>query len=196
MTPAADGIVMTIGHSNRSLEEFTDLLRESGVELLVDVRTHPGSRRLPHFSQDHLPGSLAELGIDYRHMPDLGGRRRLDRSAPDAWGGAWRNSSFRAYAQHVQSEAFQDALDELIAIAGSQLPCIMCSEAVPWRCHRWLVSDSLVAHGIEVQHVMGPGQRRLHVTSSFARVGEGGVVTYPGPESSAKLSLGPAPERR
>jgi uncharacterized protein (DUF488 family) len=190
VTHVAD-IVLTIGHSNRTLDEFIALLRDNGVEVLVDIRTHPGSRRLPHFSQSTLPASLDAAGIDYLHMSGLGGRRRLDRTAPEDWGGAWRNTSFRAYAQHVQSAEFQSALADLIELAKDRRACIMCSEAVPWRCHRWLVSDSLVAHGVDVQHVIGPGPRRRHVPSSFAHVEDDGHVSYPGPESSARLSVGP-----
>lgn len=182
--------VLTIGHSNRTLDEFVALLTAQGVEVLVDIRTHPGSRKWPHFSQELLPDALGANGIGYEHVPDLGGRRSVVRDAPESWGGAWRNTSFRAYAQHVQTDAFQQALADLMRAAGHQRLCIMCSEAVPWRCHRWLVSDSLVARGAEVQHIIAAGPPRAHLLSSFARV-EGGRVTYPGPESSAKLSLGP-----
>ena len=184
--------VFTIGHSNRQLVEFTALLQEHGVQLLVDVRAFPGSRRLPHFGQESLAQSLQLLSIDYVHERDLGGRRKSDApAAASGVGDGWRNASFRAYAEYAQSEAYADALGRLIGHATLQRCAIMCSEAVPWRCHRWLVSDTLVARGIPVAHIVGRGAPRLHELSPFARV-TGQHVTWPGPLSTQSLRLGPS----
>lgn len=185
-----DRRVYTVGHSNRSLVEFLELLERHRIETVVDVRAFPGSRRLPHFGRDQLAPALGARGIDYRHMRDLGGRRRLDPDSPAEVGGAWSNSSFRAYAQHSHTDAYRAALAELLTLAERTAVAIMCSEAVPWRCHRWLVSDTLLAAGAQVLHVIDPGPARLHALSPFAQV-EDGVVSWPGPESTAALALGP-----
>lgn len=183
--------VCTVGHSNRSLDEFLALLEHHGIDTIADVRAFPGSRRLPHFGQDQLEPSLRDRGIAYRHLRDLGGRRRRDPNAPPEVGDAWRNTSFRAYAQYTRQPAYAAALEELRVLAADSVVAIMCSEAVPWRCHRWLVSDTLVASGARVLHVIDMKPPRLHLLSPFARV-EHGVVSWPGPESSASLALGPA----
>ncbi|MCW2959810.1 MAG: hypothetical protein JWM25_2029 [Thermoleophilia bacterium] len=183
--------IFTIGHSNRSLDEFTELLQGCGIELLVDVRAFPGSRKLPHFGQDALAAALEALSIDYLHLRDLGGRRKLDSSGPaEGAGDGWRNASFRAYAEYAQTEQYSRALDELTAQAAHRRLAIMCSEAVPWRCHRWLVSDTLVARGVSVLHVIGSGAPRQHELSPFAHV-TGSRVTWPGPPSAESLRLGP-----
>ncbi len=182
--------VFTIGHSNRSLDEFVELLTGHGIELVVDVRAFPGSRRLPHFGADRLAPSLLQHGIDYEHLRDLGGRRRASADAAPELGDAWRNQSFRAYAQYTHTTQYHSALHELVDLAHDSTVAIMCSEAVPWRCHRWLVSDTLVAVGSRVLHVMDAGLPRRHLLSPFARVDDG-VVTWPGPESTATLALGP-----
>lgn len=184
--------VLTIGHSTRSITEFVDLLRRHHVELLVDVRAFPGSRRLPWFGSDALRESLEAAQIAYQHVRDLGGRRRA-KDAPEAASGcgdAWRNASFRAYAEYVQSSSYVAALEQLVATSRAQRTAIMCSEAVPWRCHRWLVSDTLVASGIAVLHIVGDGPLRAHEMSDFARVVDG-RVTWPGPTSALALRMGP-----
>lgn len=183
---------MTIGHSDRSLEQLVALLRRHRVARLVDVRAHPGSRRLPQFGHDVLAATLPEHEVDYQHHAALGGRRRATHDAPEAWGGAWRNGSFRAYAQYAQSAEYRAALDELLRAAQGRRTAIMCSEAVPWRCHRWLVSDTLVARGVDVWHVIGSGAPRAHQPSPFARFDDGDV-RWPGPPSDARLALGPPP---
>jgi uncharacterized protein (DUF488 family) len=182
--------VFTIGHSNRSFDEFLELLVGHGIELVADVRAFPGSRRLPHFGSEPLAAALQDHDIGYRHLRDLGGRRRATTDAPPELGDAWRNGSFRAYAQYTHTAAYREALDELMQLARHDAVAIMCSEAVPWRCHRWLISDTLVAMGARVLHVIDAGPARQHLLSSFAHV-DGVVVTWPGPESTAPLALGP-----
>lgn len=183
--------VLTIGHSNRDEGEFLDLLAAHGIEGIVDVRAFPGSRRMPHFGQDQLRATLERNGIDYDHVRGLGGRRRSTTDDPDPrLGDAWRNASFRAYARYTHTAAYADALAHLEQLAEQRLVAIMCSEAVPWRCHRWLVSDTLVARGHVVLHVLDEGLPRLHELSPFARR-DGARVTWPGPESELTLALGP-----
>lgn len=183
--------VFTIGHSNRSLDEFVALLDAHRIEVLADVRAFPGSRRLPHFGQDRLAPALEDHGIAYHHVRELGGRRRGDDDADPAAGDAWRNASFRAYAQYAQSPTYRHALERLEELAsGDGRLAYMCSEAVPWRCHRWLVSDTLVARGWSVFHLLDRDAPRTHLMSPFAQVADG-RVRWPGPESSAKLRLGP-----
>jgi uncharacterized protein (DUF488 family) len=168
--------VYTIGHSTRSLADFLALLARSNVERLIDVRAFPGSRRHPQFNQDALAGSLREHGIEYLHRPALGGRRR---PRPDAPPTAWRNEGFRGYADYMRTPDFHAALDELIERAREQTTVIMCSEAVPWRCHRTLISDALHARGVTVEHILD-SRTSPHVLTSFAVV-RNGEVTYPPP---------------
>jgi uncharacterized protein (DUF488 family) len=167
--------VYTIGHSTRPIGEFIDLLRRNGVALLADIRTIPKSRHNPQYWQDALRESLAEAGIGYVYLPGLGGRRR---AAKDSVNDAWRNASFRGYADHMQSAEFADALASLMALAQEQVTAIMCAEAVPWRCHRSLVGDALLVHGYKVIDIMNATSNRPHVLTGWARV-EGTTITYP-----------------
>lgn len=166
--------VYTIGHSTRSLEDFLTLLERSRIERLVDVRTFPGSRRYPHFNREALARSLADASIEYLHRPALGGRRRPPKDAPPS---AWRNEGFRGYAAYMQTPAFREGIEELIMLADERRTAIMCSEAVPWRCHRSLISDALTARGVAVEHILDAGVSP-HRLTSFAVV-EGDEVTYP-----------------
>jgi uncharacterized protein (DUF488 family) len=166
--------IFTIGHSTRSFEEFVTLLRENGIERLADIRRYPGSRRYPHFSRDSLAVELPKGGIEYVHMPELGGRRK---ARPDSPNTAWRNEQFRAYADYMATDEFRDGVDSLLRSA--KVIAIMCAEAVPWRCHRNLVSDELRRRGIEVVHIMGPGATRPHAMNPNARA-EGTHLVYPG----------------
>jgi uncharacterized protein (DUF488 family) len=168
--------VWTIGHSTRSLDELVDLLRAHGVELLADVRTRPGSRRLPHFDREALERELPAAGIEYAHVPALGGLRPARADSPNM---AWRNQSFRGYADHMQTEEWWAALDGLIEDAGRRRVAVMCAEAVPWRCHRSLIADALTARGLEVRHIVGPGAAARHSLTPFAHV-DGDRITYPG----------------
>jgi uncharacterized protein (DUF488 family) len=170
--------IYTVGHSTRGADEFRDLLARHGIELLVDVRQFPGSRRYPHFSSSALAASLAERGLGYLHAVDLGGRRKPQPDSPNEF---WRNASFRAYADYMASAEFAAAVDRLLAAAVERRSAIMCAEAVPWRCHRWLVSDALVVRGASVVHILDAEQTRPHVLNPNARVDGQGRVTYPAP---------------
>lgn len=172
--------IYTIGHSTRPLDEFLALLERSRIERLVDVRAFPGSRRHPHFSQESLARALPAHEIEYLHRPSLGGRRRLLPESPPS---AWRNESFRAYADYMRTEQFHRALDELIALGAQRRTAIMCSEAVPWRCHRSLISDALTARGGDVEHILDSGTSH-HALTSFAVV-EDAEVTYPPQDAAA-----------
>jgi uncharacterized protein (DUF488 family) len=178
--------VWTIGHSTRPIEDFLALLERGRIDRLIDVRAFPGSRRYPQYNQDALARALATSGIEYLHRPALGGRRRPPKSASPS---AWRNEGFRGYAAYMRTSAFRDAIDELLAIAAEQRTVIMCSEAVPWRCHRTLISDALSIRGVEVDHILDASTKR-HVITHFAVV-EGGEVTYPAPSDySADVQQG------
>jgi uncharacterized protein (DUF488 family) len=164
-------VIFTIGHSTRPLDELIGLLRDHGVTRLADIRRFPGSRRYPHFSREALATSLPNVGIEYVHVVELGGRRD---PLPDSPNTAWRNGQFRGYADHMATTEFQNALDRLLA---SDAPtAIMCAEAVPWRCHRNLVSDDLTRRGHEVIHILGPGASQRHVINPVARVVDGHLV--------------------
>jgi uncharacterized protein (DUF488 family) len=165
----------TIGHSTRPIGEFIGLLLTHGIQVLADVRITPYSRHNPQFHSDALAKSLADAGIQYRHMPALGGRRK---TRPDSVNVGWRNESFRGYADYMQTREFGDALEKLIA-TGRQLPvAIMCAEAVPWRCHRSLISDALVGRGWTVRHILPASSLQTHALTSFAKLDEG-RLTYP-----------------
>ena len=178
--------IHTIGHSTRELEEFAQLLTDNGVSRLVDIRRYPGSKRYPHFSRESLSRSLPQREIEYLHLEDLGGRRRPDPASPHV---ALRNDQFRAYADHMATPEFTAAIARLL---DSNLPtAIMCAEAVPWRCHRNMVSDYLVANGIEVVHIMGERalrERALreHTLNRLARVDRGRLVYDVGTQGEIK----------
>lgn len=175
--------VFTVGHSNRPIEEFLAMLAASGIELVGDIRSVVGSRRNPQFGRDELPRALEDAGIAYRRLEDLGGRR-YTRVGEESINGAWRNRSFRAYADYMQTEAFARGVEELIRLAERQRTAIMCAEAVPWRCHRSLVGDALLVRGIEVVDIMSPTASRPHTLTSFARV-DGERVWYPPEDAPA-----------
>lgn len=174
--------IYTIGHSTRELHELVALLKENGVTRLADVRRYPGSRRYPHFSDDALSKSLPDNGLSYIHFEDLGGRRKPHSDSPNT---ALRNEQFRAYADYMATEEFRSAVDRLLD--SDQTTVCMCAEAVPWRCHRNLLSDELVRRGIEVVHILQPHQRKEHVMSASAVV-ESDHVAYPG-EAQTKLTF-------
>jgi uncharacterized protein (DUF488 family) len=169
--------IWTIGHSNHPIEKFIDLLAGQSIELLADVRRFPASRTHPHFGGESLAKSLAAAGIGYRHFPPLGGRRKERLS--DSPNTAWRVEAFNAYADHLRSAEVQAALAELTGLAAAQRTTIMCAEALPWRCHRRLIADALLAAGWTVIDIMPGGQPRAHELPDFARVDQG-VVSYPG----------------
>jgi uncharacterized protein (DUF488 family) len=167
--------VFTIGHSTRSFEELVALLREHGIERLADIRRYPGSRRFPHFSREALEKTLP---VQYVHFPELGGRRK---PLPDSPNAGWRNEQFRAYADLMATAEFRDAVDTLLA--SPMRTAVMCAEAVPWRCHRNLLSDDLVRRGVEVIHILGPAKSQRHEMNPMARVEDDHLI-YPAPQSS------------
>lgn len=174
--------IHTVGHSTRSLEELVALLRRHGVNHVADVRAHPGSRRHPQFGRDALANSLPAVELSYSHHPELGGRRRGLADSPN---GAWRNASFRAYADYMGTKEFERALDDLCVLADRRSVAIMCAEAVPWRCHRWLISDALVARGVDVRHILD-SKSEVHTLTRFAEVRDGKLV-YPPDDTSGSL---------
>lgn len=173
--------VYTVGHSTRPIDEFLGLLYEHAVTSVVDVRRFPGSRRHPQFSQEALRATLTSSGVGYLHKVELGGRRSLQGGSPNT---AWRNASFRAYADHMDSAGFQAALSELIELALQQRTAIMCAEVLPHRCHRRLIADALVARGAEVIHIISPGRSERHVLNPQAHLLEDGRLRYIAPVQS------------
>ena len=169
-------MILTVGHSTRPIEEFLSLLAAHGVEQLVDVRTIPKSRRNPQYNTEALAESLHAAHIQYRHMPGLGGLRHPRK---DSINSAWQNDSFRGYADYMQTPPFEASLRELIDASKLHRTVIMCAEAVPWRCHRSLIADALLARGIEVADILTTKAAKPHTLTSFARV-VGERVTYPG----------------
>lgn len=172
--------IWTIGHSNREFPRFLDLLRGSSIDFLADVRRFPGSLRHPQFGREAFEPALREAGIGYQHFEGLGGRR--GRARPDSPNRAWRVASFNAFADHMESPEFRSALDALIARASDHRLALMCSEALPWRCHRRLIADALIVRGWSVFDIIGPGSPKPHALTPFARV-ESDRIIYPGPES-------------
>jgi uncharacterized protein (DUF488 family) len=166
--------VFTIGHSTRTLEQFLGLLQREGVSHLVDVRAFPTSARHPHFSRPDLERAIIDTGGRYSHLPSLGGRRRGRR---DSHNTQWRNASFRAYADYMETREFREALDDLLALASLEPTAIMCAEAVPWRCHRSLIADAIVAKEIPVYHILDSATQQ-HQLTSFGRVDASGHVRY------------------
>jgi uncharacterized protein (DUF488 family) len=166
--------VYTIGHSTRSAEQFLELLRASGVERVVDIRRFPGSRRWPHFAKESMCQWLPAAGIDYIHQLALGGRRKGRPDSPHVY---WENESFRSYADYMDTPEFHAALEQLMAEAREKPTAIMCSEAVPWRCHRRLVADALSVRGFLVRDIVGLGSRP-HELNPHARVVDGQRLVY------------------
>jgi len=177
--PKPSSIVLTIGHSTRTLEEFIRLLQAHAVTRVVDVRTVPRSWHNPQFNKDSLPRSLKKVGVKYVHMPGLGGLRHATR---DSFNTGWRNVSFRGYADYMQTPEFEKALDKLIELAKQDRIALMCAEAVPWRCHRSLIADALSVRGIRTEDIMGLTRRQIHNLTPFAKV-RGTLVTYPAEDS-------------
>jgi uncharacterized protein (DUF488 family) len=167
--------VFTIGHSTRTLEEFIQLLKTYGVTVLVDVRTVPRSRHNPQFNKETLPASLKLSGVKYIHMPEIGGLRRPKRDSVNL---AWRNMSFRGYADYMQTKEFTDSLLKIVALARENCLALMCAEALPWRCHRSLISDALVVRHVKVQHIISATSTIRHGLNEMAQV-EGTKITYP-----------------
>ncbi len=176
--------ILTVGHSTRSIEEFIALLAAHKVKQLVDVRTIPRSRHNPQFNSDQLAQSLSGAGIRYLHMTALGGLRHARR---DSINSGWRNLSFRGYADYMQTPEFEKALNKLMRLAQKRRTAIMCAEAVPWRCHRSLIADALVAHGVEVQEITSQARVRPHTLTLWARVDQG-RITYPAENAGGAMA--------
>lgn len=167
--------IFTIGHSTREIEAFIDLLEAHDITQLVDIRTIPKSRHNPQYGQDELSASLGKAGIGYVYFKALGGLRSGSR---DSINDGWRNTSFRNYADYMQTPEFAAGISELLELAEKQVTAIMCAEAVPWRCHRSLVSDALLVRGVESVEIISATSERPHKMTSFAVV-DGTRITYP-----------------
>lgn len=178
--------VLALGHSTRPIEELVALLQAAGAVSVADVRTIPRSRANPQYEGPALARSLAAAGIGYVHLPRLGGLRHARKDSPN---GAWRNASFRGYADHMATPEFEEGLLQLRELARQGPVALLCAEAVPWRCHRSLIADALLARGVTVQHVTGPGRTRPHRLTPFARI-DGRRVTYPPQPSGPAAGAG------
>ncbi len=171
----------TLGHSTRTLAELLALLHHYGVATLADVRIMPRSRHNPQFNQEELARALPEAGIAYAHLPRLGGLRRgLGAASPND---GWRNASFRAYADYMQTAGFAQGLEELRVLARDGPVALMCAEAVPWRCHRSLIADALTIRGVEVREIRGATRTEVHMLTPFAQV-DGLRITYPAEDAA------------
>jgi uncharacterized protein (DUF488 family) len=176
--------IWTIGHSTLSIERFVEALKTFAIQNLADVRSFPGSRRYPQFNKDRLLASLAATGIEYMHLPELGGRRR---AKPDSLNMAWHSKTFRGYADYMETEDFRKGIECLLEIARPHRTAIMCAEAVWWRCHRSLIADYLKAEGITVLHILGADKSDEHQFTSAARIIDG-KLSYRGVlETSGQL---------
>ena len=176
--------VMTIGHSTRTLETFIHLLQVHGVKQVVDVRTVPRSRHNPQFNRETLPDDLKAAGMDYLHMPGLGGLRH---TRPDSENKGWHNASFRGFADYMGTPEFENHLGELIQLAQHKRIGLMCAEALPWRCHRSLIADALEARGIKVVHILDSTHLQPHRMTPFAKV-IGTHLVYPPEKTLIPLS--------
>lgn len=176
MTPKNQ--IWTIGHSTRTQEEFLELLRNFQIDQLVDVRRYPGSRKYPHFNKDNLEVILPRHQIEYLHLEDLGGRRKVSKESKNM---AWRLISFRGYADHMETDVFSQAAQQLQEIAQVKRIAYMCSEAVWWSCHRSLISDYLKVRGWQVNHIMAPDKATEHPYTKPARIVDG-QLSYENPE--------------
>jgi uncharacterized protein (DUF488 family) len=172
----SQGRIWTVGHSTRLGDEFNEILLQHEIGVLIDVRSFPGSRRYPQFNKAQLSVALAAVGIGYQHLPQLGGRRQ---PSPASKNTAWKNSSFRAYADHMDSKEFQQGIVELLKVARKKRAAVMCAEALWWRCHRSLIADFLKAKGFEVIHILDATHTELHPFTSAARIVDG-QLSYEG----------------
>jgi uncharacterized protein (DUF488 family) len=168
-------VVLTVGHSTRPLAEFIALLEAHSVTQLIDVRTVPRSRHNPQFNGDTFPAALEAAGIRYAHVAGLGGFRRAEPESPNL---GWRNASFRGYADYMQTAEFAQNLASLMKLAKQERVTLMCAEAVPWRCHRSLIADALVVHGLRVEEIINRTRCQNHALTPFAKV-NGTTITYP-----------------
>lgn len=166
----SDNTIWTIGHSNHTLEEFLAMLTSFSISLLVDVRSYPGSNYVPHFNKENMQQSLPENSVKYLHLKKLGGRRKGKTNSNNT---VWRNKSFRAYADYMETASFKTGIDKLTAAAKKQRTAVMCSEAVWWRCHRSMIADYLKAADWKVMHIMNSNKSKQHPYTSPASVVQG-----------------------
>jgi uncharacterized protein (DUF488 family) len=176
----------TIGHSTHSIDEFVALLRVGQIELVIDVRTVPRSRRNPQFNREALPASLAEHGIAYEHCPALGGLRKKQAGVPAEANAFWGNAGFHNYADYAMSEQFRSSLGRLRELGHAARSIVMCAEGLWWRCHRRIIADYLIAAGEEVLHILEPCHIEPARLTPAARIGSDGALTYP---KDAQLAL-------
>jgi uncharacterized protein (DUF488 family) len=176
-------VVYTIGHSTRPLDVFTTLLRAAGVTRVVDVRAFPMSRRHPQFNKDALSITLPAVGLDYRHMPALGGRRHRPKGSASR-NGLWKVEAFRNYSDYAETPAFGSAITELEALAREQATAFMCAEAVWWQCHRRLITDYMLARGWTAVHILAAGPQQRASMTEGALVHGDGTIEYPPPQPS------------
>ncbi len=174
--------VWTVGHSTHTIEQFIEILRHHHIEIVVDVRHFPGSRRFPHFGKIALRDALVADGIRYEHLIELGGRRK---ALPDSPNVAWRNTSFRGYADYMETQPFRDGIERLLEIARSGRTAVMCSEVLWWRCHRSMIADELKARGLDVRHILGAQNAQTHPYTAAARL-VGGRLSYAGDAEAAR----------
>jgi uncharacterized protein (DUF488 family) len=174
-TQAAKLTLLTIGHSTHSLDELTYMLKAHNVGRIVDVRSVPRSRHVPHFNRETLASKLRARGIRYVHLKSLGGRRHPDKNSVNT---GWRNSSFRGYADYMATPQFRQGLERLLRLARTHRSAIMCAEAVPWRCHRSLIADALLVRRVNVEHILSATKRQEHSLTPFANV-DGLEIAYP-----------------
>jgi uncharacterized protein (DUF488 family) len=184
---SGERIIYTIGHSNRTIEEFIDLLEENKIELLADVRTVPRSSHNPQFNKESLPKTLRLHEINYIHLASLGGLRGKGKNSTPSNNSAWENASFRNYADYAETEAFHAGLVELIQFARKSRTCYMCAEALWWRCHRRIITDYLLAFGWKVRHIMSPGKAEEAEMNENSLVNNDGRITYPAAQGSFDL---------
>ena len=168
--------IWTIGHSTRTAAEFEEILLAHHIKTLVDVRTYPISRRFPHFNQKELREHLARSGVGYQHLPSLGGMRK---PLPNSKNSAWKNASFRGYADHMETETFIGGISELLKTARSSPTAFMCAESLWWKCHRSLIADYLKSRGHEVIHILKVDKTEIHPYTSAARIVDG-ELSYEG----------------
>ena len=173
-------LIRTVGHSTRPVDALTEMLEAHGIKRLIDVRTIPRSRYNPQYNREALERSLRDAGIGYEHMRALGGLRYPRKDSPNM---GWRNESFRGYADYMQTGEFESALNALGEAAAEEAIAIVCAEAVPWRCHRSLIADALVVHGIRAEEIISATRVQAHALTPFARV-DGTAITYPPQPSS------------
>ncbi len=179
-------VIYTIGHSTHSWEKFVAMLKSFEIELLADIRSYPGSRYMPHFNRETMVKTIPESGMEYIHMPGLGGRRRNLPEIDESLTEGWKHIAFRNYSAYTLTEDYSKGLEELMEIAKQKTTCIMCAESVPWRCHRLLVSNSLSFKGFCVRHIMDEGKTISHEIDRYGAktLFDGKNVIYPKPPGS------------